>query len=445
MLRLGKLLRALRVVKMSQVLESLQLLLKCIAASVRILFWSLVLLMIIQCSAGMTISYMVSDFMVDPAVDEDKKFAVFRYYGTFSKTLLTMFEVLFANWAPACRVLMDNVSEWYSTVFIIYRNVVNAVFVQSTMKVAQADDEFLAAEKQRQQDAYRKRLTNLFKQVDSSGDGKIDIEEFGFLLENPKLQVWMGQLEIETTDLVGLFQMLDDGDGEISLEEFEAGIMRMKGYARSFDLNKIEREMQKMQTKVEQVKRDNQYYKAVNRELKKRLRSLLEQRWEGNAPSRTPRFMPTNEDRAQSKFLACRVCEERVTSLLAIFRSEIEKAYSVDEDWAEKLSEGMGSARQLSRALLLGQRLDIDLHDDGSASLKKAVVTQELFYPEILHSEKFHYKSYMVQNACQKAFDDMDFIADAVARARRSGASDAQLLMMLNRAGRAACSQTRVP
>ena len=40
---------------------------------------------------------------------------------------------------------------------------------------------------------------------------------------------------------------------------------------------------------------------------------------------------------------------------------------------------------------------------------------------EILHSEKFHYKSYMVQNACQKAFDDMDFIADAVARAYEGG------------------------
>ncbi|CAK8990553.1 Sodium channel protein para (Protein paralytic) (Sodium channel 1) (DmNav1) [Durusdinium trenchii] len=58
MMRLGKLLRALRVVRLSQVLESLQLLLKCIVASLRILFWSLVLLMIIQCSAGMTISYM---------------------------------------------------------------------------------------------------------------------------------------------------------------------------------------------------------------------------------------------------------------------------------------------------------------------------------------------------------------------------------------------------
>ncbi|OLP95795.1 hypothetical protein AK812_SmicGene22027 [Symbiodinium microadriaticum] len=247
----------------------------------------------------------------------------------------------------------------------------------------------------------------------------------------------------------------------------------------------------------------------------------------------------TDVARRTARFLSCRVCEERVTSLLAIFRSEIEKAYSVDEDWAEKLPEGMGSARQLcdmkdlsklgihwchsrrqclpsclirlsgpilerSRALLLGQRLDIDLHDDGSASLKKAGIRgrgrtkmtravavavssgssdhswgtgrrhprgvlpglpalQEFPFAcgvsfrqaeithslakETLHSERFHYKSYMVQHACQKAFDDMELIADAVARAyegaRRRGASDAQLLMMLNRAGRAACSQTR--
>ncbi|CAE7746412.1 Scn11a [Symbiodinium pilosum] len=258
MLRLGKLLRALRVVKMSRILESLQLLLKCISASVKILFWSLVLLMIIQCSAGMTISYMVSDFMTDPDIDEERKFQVFRYYGTFSKTLLTMFEVLFANWAPACRVLMDNVAEWYSSVFIVYRcfigfavlNVVTAVFVQSTMKVAQADEEFVAAEKQRAQEAYRHKLTNFFKQVDSSGDGKLDFKEFTDLLENPKLQVWLAQLDIETTDLKGLFQMLDDGDGEISLEEFETGLMRMKGYARSFDLNKIDRHMRKLHLKA---------------------------------------------------------------------------------------------------------------------------------------------------------------------------------------------------
>ena len=49
-------------------------------------------------------------------------------------------------------------------------------------------------------------------QVDTSGDGNIDIKEFERLLEHPRLQLWLHQLEIETTDLVGLFNMLDDGD-----------------------------------------------------------------------------------------------------------------------------------------------------------------------------------------------------------------------------------------
>eukprot|EP00913_Durusdinium_trenchii_P029720 g27853.t1 len=174
MLRLGKLLRAIRVVRMSQVLESLQLLLKCIAASVKILFWSLFLLMIIQISAGMSISYLVSEYLVDPTVDIKNREAVFRYYGSFTKTLLTMFEVLFANWAPPCRVLIDNVSEWYALVFVIYRCFVNAVFVQSTMKargadvlhtcflfrwtqVAQADEEFILLEKKKAEQAYRRK------------------------------------------------------------------------------------------------------------------------------------------------------------------------------------------------------------------------------------------------------------------------------------------------
>lgn len=49
---------------------------------------------------------------------------------------------------------------------------------------------------------------------------------------------------------------------------------------------------------VEQVRRDNQYYKAVNRELKRRLRSLLEQRGEADAepaPVTPSRFVPSEE------------------------------------------------------------------------------------------------------------------------------------------------------
>jgi len=261
MLRLGKLLRAVRVVRMSQVLESLQLLLKCIAASVKILFWSLFLLMIIQISAGMSISYLVSEYLVDPDVPIDERMELFRYYGTCTKTLLTMFEVLFANWAPPARVLIDNVSEWYSLVFIIYRcfvgfavlNVVNAVFVQSTMKVAQADDEFMLQEKKKAEDAYRRKVTTLFRQVDTSGDGKIDAQEFKRLLKAPKLQAWLSQLEIETRDLWGLFKMLDQGEGEISLKDFEEGTMRIKGWARSYDVAQLNASLFRLHNKIDAI------------------------------------------------------------------------------------------------------------------------------------------------------------------------------------------------
>ncbi|OLP73917.1 hypothetical protein AK812_SmicGene46693, partial [Symbiodinium microadriaticum] len=35
---------------------------------------------------------------------------------------------------------------------------------------------------------------------------------------DPQLQLWMSTLDLETQDLVSLFQMIDDGDGEISVE-----------------------------------------------------------------------------------------------------------------------------------------------------------------------------------------------------------------------------------
>ena len=61
-------------------------------------------------------------------------------------------------------------------------------------------------------DIFRHSRCNSNGQVDTSGDGFIDIKEFERLLEHPRLQLWLHQLEIETMDLVGLFNMLDDGD-----------------------------------------------------------------------------------------------------------------------------------------------------------------------------------------------------------------------------------------
>lgn len=244
LLRLGKLVRALKMLRMSKVLDVLSLLIKCIEASMTMLFWTLCVLCAIQVIAGMMISNLTRAFLENPDSDIEARQAVFRYYGTFTRTILTMFEILFANWSPPCRVLMDNVAEEFFVFFLIYRclvgfavlNVVNAVFVQQTMKVAQNDEETVYLQREKAHSSYTKKLNSLFEELDESGDGILSKEEFDAVLRSPKLKFWISQLDIESHDLISFFNLLDDGSGMISVQEFLDGALRLKGSAKTLDM-----------------------------------------------------------------------------------------------------------------------------------------------------------------------------------------------------------------
>ncbi|CAE7279902.1 Catsper1 [Symbiodinium natans] len=252
LLRIGKLARAIRMVTMNSVLASLQLLIKCIGASANMLFWSFCLLTFVQCVAGMVASTLCRDFISDETQSMLLREEVFRFYGTFTRTFLTMFEILFANWSPPCRVLVENISEWFSIFFLLYRcvlgfavlNVVNAVFVQQTMKTASSDEELAFKQKERDVALYTRKVKKLFQSMDSSGDGSINKEEFSKLVNSPMLKFWMGQLELEYHDLMSLFEFLDNGDGEITLMEFIEGAARLRGGAKALDIWRIETKLE---------------------------------------------------------------------------------------------------------------------------------------------------------------------------------------------------------
>eukprot|EP00931_Biecheleriopsis_adriatica_P036472 TRINITY_DN21007_c0_g1_i2.p1 TRINITY_DN21007_c0_g1~~TRINITY_DN21007_c0_g1_i2.p1 ORF type:complete len:580 (+),score=95.93 TRINITY_DN21007_c0_g1_i2:51-1790(+) len=261
MLRLVKIGRGLKALEHSPAVQSLQLLLKCLTASINTLFWSLCVLVGIQCIAAMVLGTALKDFLSDQNVDVEIRKSIFRYYGTFTKTMMTMFEILFANWIPAARVLIENVSEWWALVFVLYRclvgfavlNVVNAVFVQSTMKVAQQDQELLIAQKHRAAETTKRNLNNLFMEIDTSGDGELSYSELMAVLEDANMKLWMSALEIETHDLTTLFKLLDDGDGNISTEEFLDGIGRLKGPAKAIDLASLLSQVVRMHEKIDEI------------------------------------------------------------------------------------------------------------------------------------------------------------------------------------------------
>eukprot|EP00435_Cladocopium_sp_Y103_P058718 s828_g20.t1 len=225
LLRIGKLARAIRMITMTTMMLSLQLLIKCLAASRGMLFWSFCLMSFVQCVAGMILGTLCQDYVQDPhesfrdqdtTKDPKIREEVFRYYGTLAAGDHSW--ILFANWSPPCRILVENVNEWFSVFFLIYRCVLgfaatwNSVFVQQTMKTASSDEDLAFRQKQKDIAAYTRKVRKLFQTMDASGDGTINLEEFAKLVTNPKLKFWMSQLELEYHDLMSLFEFLDNGE-----------------------------------------------------------------------------------------------------------------------------------------------------------------------------------------------------------------------------------------
>eukprot|EP00438_Fugacium_kawagutii_P023053 Skav232361 [mRNA] locus=scaffold1062:208639:224820:- [translate_table: standard] len=77
---------------MTSVLASLQLLIKCLASSRDMLFWSFCLLTVVQGVACLIVSTLIRDFVENERLDLQIRNEVYQYYGTFTRSFLTMLE-----------------------------------------------------------------------------------------------------------------------------------------------------------------------------------------------------------------------------------------------------------------------------------------------------------------------------------------------------------------
>ncbi|CAJ1351462.1 unnamed protein product [Effrenium voratum] len=110
------------------------------------------------------------------------------------------------------------------------------VLCQDFLLDAQSSPEVMLGNSQRP----TRKVKRLFQTIDSSGDGTISLDEFERLVQSPKLQFWMSQLELEYHDLLSLFEFLDNGDGQITLTEFIEGAGRLRGSSKAIDIWRLE-------------------------------------------------------------------------------------------------------------------------------------------------------------------------------------------------------------
>jgi len=261
LVRLTRVMRILKVVKSVKMFDSLFLLMKSIQASVDALLWSFIILILVMAATGMLLNQLLFDYMNDPTKDIERRREVFRYYGTFAKSMVTMYEITLGNWVPSCRTLMGNVTDWYGLFYCVYSctgcfavvNVIRAVFITETNRVASEDDEVTIMKKKRAGEIYLAKVHDLFMELDNDGDGRVSQQEFMQLGEDKVLRSFLGSLDLDFNELEHLFHLLDDGDGQVELAEFVYGVSMLRGAAKSIDVITMLKVIHRLEVKLDSI------------------------------------------------------------------------------------------------------------------------------------------------------------------------------------------------
>jgi len=259
--RLVRLLRLLRLVRKIQSFDSLYLMTTAIKGSFSALAWSTVLLFVVQMMIALFMNEMLEPFMLDEGSPKESRLEVYTYYGTFSRSMVTMFELTLANWITPARVLSENVSEWYTIFSLTHQlvigfavvKVIMGVFMHETFKVAATDDAIMVSEKERAIKLHTAKMKLLFEAADEDGNGLLDREEFNKLLEDPAIRTWLSAMELDVSDAEVFYDLICDGKEELTAEELVRGVAKLKGGARSIDMIVCMRETEKLRELTEEL------------------------------------------------------------------------------------------------------------------------------------------------------------------------------------------------
>lgn len=256
LLRLTKMTRFLRLLKSAEKMESIMIMAAALRRCVASAFWAIVILFVTLSVCSLCITSIVQDRYLseDSSLSEDLQVTTYLYFGSYTRSMQSMFELALANWTPISRFLMENVHEWWMLFVILYKltvgfamiGILNSVFMQETFSATELDNDIMVAKKRRADAAHRTKMTALFEHADLDQDGRIGRREFAKILRDPAIRTWLASMNLDVSEGKLLFDLIDDGrrsDGTIDKEELIAGIARLRGPARSIDVKALRKRL----------------------------------------------------------------------------------------------------------------------------------------------------------------------------------------------------------
>merc|ERR1719272_637982 len=191
------------------------------------------------------------------------------YFATVPRSMFTLFQIVtFESWSE--RIVRHVMKKQPGMVlfFVIFiaicsfglLNIVVGVVVESTLSTSQKDDEKLKRAEERDRQRVFDHLREIFEVADEDGSGTLTLQEVRKAIDKPEIATKLRMIEFPVEDPKQIFTLLDFNNcGELSIDDFIAGCIRMKGSAKAKDLLAA-------QVAVDTMKRHYTFFEA---ELKK--------------------------------------------------------------------------------------------------------------------------------------------------------------------------------
>ncbi|CAJ1402110.1 unnamed protein product [Effrenium voratum] len=262
LVRALKALRAFRMVRSFRLFRGLRVLVQACQCFLPSLFWSMFMLGIFMIIGALLMGNLLQGFLEEPeGLLEDRQWIWLRY-GTAHTAAYTLFEITFAgNWPTNVRPVLEKVSQSFILFFASYIaivvfaviRVISAVFLRDTLEAAQSDAEHMVTERLQKKAQDVEKLEGVFRDIDESGEGLITEDVLNRVLANPKVRAYFQTLGLDVHEGTALFHLLDNGDGEVTLDEFIGGIMRCRGPARAIDQVALQADFKKLDLKLVKI------------------------------------------------------------------------------------------------------------------------------------------------------------------------------------------------
>jgi len=288
--RVGKMLKLLRMIRFMLIFKELRLIVNSIQGSVKSMFWAILLVLIITYIAGICFVQAGTNYLQENLghVTENEVTAIKSHWGRVSIAMLSLYMASTngESWKGMAESLLC-VGYTFYFLFLLYIaffsfvvvNTLTSLFIEATIQNAEKDKHILIREELDRKSEYMRRAVEFFENMDQDGSGDLSFEEFNMHAADPEMVAFAASLELDVTDITQFYSMLScRGRYPVDMDTFVTGCMKLKGAARSMDLQDLIASQRRAFRALEKVlDKCNHIDDAMKRaELRQRSCSVLE-------------------------------------------------------------------------------------------------------------------------------------------------------------------------